>query len=113
MAENKGNGQALPDALLRSPIGSFESRAAARMLLQDPHTPPSLIAEFCVPAVRDELDNRQGIPVVCDSQLASIANRELRRHKNESLEVFRQRVSDALPGLGTGLAILWPNGDRE
>lgn len=110
MTEKIEKGVALPDTLLSRPVGSPESRAAARALLDSTNHPPSIEVFFMRPGKRDENDRLISPPVECDSRRASIGlngGKNIERAEGESLAGFKTRVSDELPATGGGLAIFW------
>lgn len=108
MTENSENGQSLPDTLSGSPLGSPESRAAARLLVNDPSRPPSLLVLFVEPPPRDDKGRPLGPPVRCAVHHADVNGKRLVRGKTESLEHFEARVVGELPAGRPGLAVLFP-----
>jgi hypothetical protein len=110
MTEKTKNRGALPDMLLSRPIGSPESRAAARSLLSDAAKPPYFEVVFVKPGRRDEHNCLIEPPVECDSRRASIGlngGKTIERAEGESLADFKARVSEDLPAMGGGLTIFW------
>lgn len=111
MLEKTRSSGFLTERLFNSDIGSAESRAAARRLVEQLTNEPNLLLIFVNPRPRGLLDESIG-PVEFNSKTAIIDGREekLMRFENESQEKFEQRVSDNLPAVGLpGLAYLFPD----
>jgi hypothetical protein len=98
--EKKEKQDALAGTLSRE-LGSPESRAAARRILQDPQRMPVIISQYVKTVARDENDCPTAI-AVCDSQTAAVApcNGEetiFVREEGETLEAFERRCCNSLP----------------
>jgi hypothetical protein len=108
--ENKRSGEPLPEKLFTSQIGSAESRAIARRLVEEPTTPPNLLVIFVPPQPRGDGGELLG-PLKFNSQTANIPGRDEKvvRFENESQEAFEERVGQNLPAIGVGIAFLFPN----
>ncbi len=113
MTEKPDKQDALSGTLSRE-LGSPESRAAARRILQDPQRPPTIISQYVKAVARDETGCPIGPPMVCDSATAAVApcNGEEKifvREPGESLDAFERRCCDSLP-VRTG-GVIRMNGD--
>jgi hypothetical protein len=86
------------------PIGSIESRAAARRQLESSGEPPSIEFHFVRP-VRDGDGNNVYGGEECDSHRAKIDDVVVERRPEESLAEFKARVSDLIPV--TGVHLIW------
>lgn len=101
MLDNTERNGSSSDAVSPSefPIGSDESRMAARAALQRIGGPPDIEVSFVAPELR-ELDTRR----------ATCGEKEWTRDSSETLERFKQRVSDGLPVGGfPKLIVFWPD----
>jgi hypothetical protein len=76
----------------------LKARMAARRRLESKDRAPSLLCVFVSPESKNQ----------CDSEIAQVDGRELRRADGESLEEFTQRVEGEMPVNRPGLGILWP-----
>ncbi|HTC63920.1 MAG TPA: hypothetical protein VK709_13835 [Candidatus Saccharimonadales bacterium] len=113
MAENVGKDDSLIESILTSEIGSPESRAAARRLVEQPTKPPNLVVIFVNPQPRNDLGELLG-PVEFNSQSATIegSDKKLIRMEGETQEHFEQRVTDELSVIGRPqLAYLSPDAE--
>ena len=111
MVEKSGNDEALTERLFTLEIGSAESRAVARRLVQQRKRAPNLIFIFVNPRPRDS-EGRPTGPVELGSKTATIegSDKKLIREEAESQESFERRVADELPAVGLpGLAYLCPD----
>ena len=80
-------------------LGSDESRAAARAVVQGIGAPPNISINFVGPGIRE-----------IDSHRATSGDREWLRNDGESLEHFRRRVDDdQFVGGFPKLIIFWPD----
>jgi hypothetical protein len=102
MPDSIGGSKIITDTLSSSPLGSPESRAAARRMLSALDF-PVLIRQF-VCAVRDEHD--EIIAVICDSKTAEVNGAEFCRSANESNEAFQNRCVAAVPVGQVGLVTM-------
>ena len=125
MTENNRETGNWSETLSRLPIGSPESRAAARALLRDPDRLPIIFVQFVSPNC-DSAGGIIGIPI-CKSvratvQVPGVPNRDYTREPEETLEAFKARMVRELPvryegrelwadrggpGLGCMAIILW------
>src|SRR5277367_3170514 len=91
------------------PLGSYESRVAARGIVQNINGAPDIEVRFIKPVIVDGKvcppDMRER-----DSRRATCGKREWTREDGESLKAFKRRVRDDFPVGGVrGLLIFWPN----
>ncbi len=120
---NSGNWS---ETLSRSAIGSAESRAAARALLEDPDRLPIIFVEFV--SANCDSDGRVIGPPICNATQATAEvpgapDRQYTRDPDETLDAFKARIVRELPvryegrelwadrggpGLGCMSIILWP-----
>jgi len=108
MIERTQNADMLPVTLSNSPIGSAESRAAARALI-GPEGPAIVITELIsARGPRDE-DGRPTGPPTCYSDTAEVDGKLFVREENESQEDFRARCIAAAPATRWGFIQM--NGD--
>lgn len=108
MIENRKPEAGLPDTLLQAEIGSPESRAAARALLEDGSSrPPSICISFVKRPVRDA-DGKFVEPRVRphDSRRARVGDQVFERLDCETLEDFKWRVFLSLPAFGPPVSIV-------
>jgi hypothetical protein len=79
-------------------IGSVESRAAARALLESKDTLPNLSFVFVAPGPRDG-NGKMLIPggIRCDTHRATCSGKVFTRNDGETREEFEARVHDSLP----------------
>jgi hypothetical protein len=111
VAEKTGSGESLIEKIFNSEIGSVESRAAARRLVEEPTKAPNLLLIFVNPHPRGDFGEPIG-PVQFNSHTATLdgTDKKLFLIENESQEAFEQRVADSLPAVGLpGIAFLFPN----
>jgi hypothetical protein len=103
--ENSKNGENLPEHISPSdfPVGSDESRAAARALADGVGGPPDIYVVFVKPPDKVEANCHR----------ATCGDKEFLRESGESLENFKCRVTDSLPVGGLPkLTIFWPDDDN-
>jgi hypothetical protein len=107
---DQGNAPELP-RLEQFPVGSLESRVAARVFLAKPSKPPNMLVSFVAPGPRDQNDQLVGPPSDCDSHRASIGlavdAKSILRFAEESLADFKERVEGELPVTGGSIVIFW------
>jgi hypothetical protein len=119
MFENKDRNGFARDTVLPSEflVGSDESRAAARALLDNFGGPPDIQVSFVSrpeePQIH-EIEFAFGKPVACDSHRATCDGREWLRNHGESLQAFKCRIDSDLPiGGFPKLIVFWPDEDSS
>jgi hypothetical protein len=110
MTENTRDNESLLEKLFMCEIGSAESRAAARRLIEGPRKAPNVLFVFVNPPARD-CDDRPTSPVEINSLSGTTeSNKKLIREEGETQESFESRVAGELPALGPPrLAFLFPD----
>jgi len=108
MIERNAKDAFLLDTLSRSPIGSLESRAAARALLQ---RRLYLVNQLVSPHRVSEGHMLESDP---DFWVAKLQDGTvLRRGETETLREFEKRVSDALPAIGVVTASFYEHDETH
>jgi hypothetical protein len=112
MVEKKSDEDRLRETVSRD-VGSFESRAAEKMLESKM---PVLIAEYWTPGPRDE-QGRQITPPTCNSPTAKVrtpdgSEKILTRNDGETDAEFRERAIQDTPAFGFGFVTMCGDADE-
>lgn len=112
MTQNTNRNGFSPDTVLPSefPVGSDESRMAARAVLQNLGGPPDIAVWLVKPVIANgEFQVTDGRLRETDHYRATCGGREWLRREGESLKEFKNRVRDDLPVVSRDFLIFWPD----